>query len=168
MAAELGIAEQSCFLGQIPRQQLGSEYQSCHVVCIPSRSDPFPTVAIEAMAAGRPVIGAAVGGIPWSIANEKSGLLVKPEEPSELADALERAAGDPQKLAAMGLYGHQECHRRFNWNGIVRQLAKAINETIDRQAAPTLEATTPRSDEAIASGLTSMPGRSRAAPRLPS
>ena len=47
-ANKLGLGDCSKFVGRLPRQALGSEYLGCHVVCVPSRSDPFPTVVLEA------------------------------------------------------------------------------------------------------------------------
>ena len=131
MANSLGLNDCSSFLGHLPRRALGSEYRDCHVVCVPSRSDPFPTVVLEALAAGRCVIGTNSGGIPFAVENEKSGLIVQREEPTKLADALERVARDQQMLEAMGRYGHQECHKRFNWASLTRDLAKAIDKTVN-------------------------------------
>ncbi len=129
-ATALGLDDCSTFVGHRPRHALGSEYLGCHVVCVPSRSDPFPTVVLEAMAAGRPVIGTSVGGMPFAVEQEKSGLLVAPEAPDELANMFDRVRRSPNILVDMGRHGHQECHRRFNWDAITQQLAEAIDETI--------------------------------------
>jgi glycosyltransferase involved in cell wall biosynthesis len=129
-ATELGLSGRSNFVGRLPRAALGSEYLCCHVVCVPSRSDPLPTVVLEAMAAGRPVIGTNIGGIPFAVEHEKTGLLVAPDAPDELADALEQMGRSPYILAQMGRDARQECHKRFNWGRIVKQLAEAIDQTI--------------------------------------
>src|SRR5262249_46259534 len=105
-------------------------YLACHLVCVPSRSDPLPTVVLEAMAAGRPVIGTNVGGISFAVEHGKTGVLVTPDAPDDLANVLEWVKQNPHILVDMGRRGRKECHRRFNWNGVIQQLAKAIDETI--------------------------------------
>ena len=134
IAATLGLKERLRFIGSLPRHLLGSEYLNCHAVCVPSRSEPFATVVLEAMAAGRPVIGTNVGGIPFAVEHEKSGLLVPRDASGELANALERAARDPQMLEMMGRHGHDQCHKRFNWADVTRELSEAIGAASDQAA----------------------------------
>lgn len=130
MAATLGLDHCSNFVGHLPRHALGREYLSCHVVCVPSRSDPFPTVVLEALAAGRCVIGTDVGGIPFAVEHENSGLLVKKEAPGELAEALERVARNPQMLEAMGRQGQARARTYFKWERVTEQLIEAIEAAI--------------------------------------
>jgi glycosyltransferase involved in cell wall biosynthesis len=129
-ANKLGLGDCLNFVGRLPRQALGSEYLSCHVVCVPSRSDPLPTVVLEAMAAGRAVIGTDVGGIPFAVEHGKSGLLVAPDAPDELANTFERVRRTPHFVMDAGRLGHRECHRHFNWDVVTQQLAEAIDQTI--------------------------------------
>ena len=130
IAANLGIESSLRFVGHLSRHLLGLEYSHSDVVCVPSRSDPFPTVVLEAMAAGRPVIGTKVGGISFAVEHENTGLLVAPNAPEELADALECLAQDQQLRVAMGRRAYRECRKRFNWARVTRQLAEAIEKTI--------------------------------------
>jgi glycosyltransferase involved in cell wall biosynthesis len=131
LATRLGLDTCSSFVGCLPRHALGKEYLGCHVVCVPSRSDPLPTVVLEAFAAGRCVIGTNVGGISFAVEHEKTGLLVTPGSSDELADALECTARNQQMFEAMCRCGHEECHNRFKWADVTRELAKAIDETMD-------------------------------------
>jgi glycosyltransferase involved in cell wall biosynthesis len=134
MTAELGLNDCVQFSGSIPKHLLGREYLASHAVCVPSRSDPFPTVVLEAMAAGRPVIGTNVGGIPSAIEHEKSGLLVSAEAPEELADVLAGVSCNPDVLIKMGRYGHQECRTRFNWTTVTQQLGDSIDSAIQKKS----------------------------------
>lgn len=131
MARSLGISKQTRFLGTMRRADLGVEYAACHVVCVPSRSDPLPTVALEALAAGRPVVGTKVGGIPFAVRHEESGLLVAPEDDGELTDAFERLMGDSRLLVAMGQHAYEEAQRRFSWDHVIQQLSAAVSDTIN-------------------------------------
>jgi glycosyltransferase involved in cell wall biosynthesis len=69
---------------------------------LPARQDPFPLAVLEAMAAGLPVVAARVGGIPEQITQEQTGLLVPPEEPRVLADAVLGLLADAGRRRAMG------------------------------------------------------------------
>ena len=129
MSTSLGVEQYSTFVGPLARDLLGSEYIDCHAVCIPSRSETFGMVAIEAMAAGRPVIGTNIGGIPFAVTHEKSGLLVPKDAPGELADALERASRNPHMLKIMGRQGYDLCRKRFTWEGVTQELVEAIDAT---------------------------------------
>lgn len=81
-----------------PRQFL----QGLHLYLQPSRSEGFCIAAHEAMTAGLPVIGSAVGEMPYSIQNNVSGLTVPPHNPHALAKALRDLLTAPERLEAMG------------------------------------------------------------------
>ncbi len=100
----------------VPRPALGDHYRWADVVVIPSRSDALPTVALEAMAAGRPVVGTRVGGLPFLLAEGEAGLLITPESPNELAQALRHLAEQPAELQRLGTAGHVRQARCFSWN----------------------------------------------------
>lgn len=72
------------------------------VVAIPSYMDAFPKVALEAMAAGRPVVASSVGGLPELVAEGVNGFLVPPSEPMTLASALERVLRSEQLAGKLG------------------------------------------------------------------
>ena len=63
---------------------------------LPSDRDGIPNVLVEAMAAGAPVVATAVSGIPELVEHEVNGLLVEPDDPHALADALLRLHDDPE------------------------------------------------------------------------
>jgi glycosyltransferase involved in cell wall biosynthesis len=130
MSTSLSVEAYSTFVGPLARDLLGSEYLDCHAVCVPSRSEPFGMVVIEAMAAGRPVIGTNIGGIPFTVVHEKSGLLVPKDAPGELADALERASQNPHMMKVMGRQAYDLCRKRFTWEGVTQQLVEAIDSCI--------------------------------------
>lgn len=88
MAGRLGIATKVYFLGW--REDALALLKSCHLCLIPSRREGQSLVALEAMALGVPVIASEVGGLTENIQEERTGLLVPPEDPNALAAAILR------------------------------------------------------------------------------
>lgn len=87
------------FLGHLPDILAFTPNLDCLVV--PSRLDALPRVAIEATVLGTPVVATRVGGIPEILDEGHAGVLVDPEDPSDLARALERAALEPRAMRAL-------------------------------------------------------------------
>lgn len=102
-AANSGVGNVVRFLGW--RGDLPAVLTASDAVVVPSRSETFGQVVVEAMACGVPVLATAVGGIPEIIDHDVSGLLVPPDDPDELAHALTRLLTGRQlrsRLAAAG------------------------------------------------------------------
>jgi glycosyltransferase involved in cell wall biosynthesis len=72
------------------------------LLCLPSRSEGLPRVALEALCRGRAIIGGNRAGIPDVVKHEKNGLLVDPDNPDELADALVRVFSDSALAERLG------------------------------------------------------------------
>ena len=103
LAGSLGIEEHVRFLGW--RSDLAKVYEGVDIVALSSRNEGTPVTLIEAMAAGRPVVATAVGGVPDVVGDGESGLLVAAGATAEFADALARLAaspGDRRRLGAAG------------------------------------------------------------------
>ena len=136
LVRRIGSQDMVEFSGRVPRAALGEVYRSSHIVCVPSRSDTLPTVVLEAMAAGRPVVGSAVGGIPFMIESGKTGLVVPPDNPSALAEALRQFVDNPELVATMGRAGLERCATRFTWEACAAEFGAAIKETIATRRSP--------------------------------
>jgi glycosyltransferase involved in cell wall biosynthesis len=101
-AADLIAAGELRFLGWQDSATVSRQLAESSVVALPSLwPENFPTVALEALQLGRPLVGSRVGGIPELIGPD-NGALVDPGDPRGLADELARLLGDPQSLAALG------------------------------------------------------------------
>ena len=99
------------------------------VMVMPSRADPFPLSVLEAMALGVPVVGADVDGISEQLA-DGGGMLVPPEDPVALADAVEALARDPQRRAELGAAGAHRVRERFTVAHAADALADAWSATL--------------------------------------
>ena len=82
LAAELGIADRVTFLPPQSREQLVNLYRAADLVAVPSYSESFGLVAVEAQACGTPVVAAAVGGLPVAVRDGVSGALVDGHDPA--------------------------------------------------------------------------------------
>ena len=103
LAAELGISDRVTFLPPQPPEQLVLVYRAADLVAVPSYNESFGLVAIEAQAAGTPVLAADVGGLGTAVVDGVTGLLVRGHRIPDWADALGALLGDPERLRVMGV-----------------------------------------------------------------
>lgn len=84
------------------------------IFLLPSLWEGLPTAMMEAMAMKRPVIASAVGGIPELVEHGKTGLLIPPNDPHALAEAVVQLLRDPQRAQRMGQVGYEKIRREFS------------------------------------------------------
>lgn len=107
-------------------------YAALDIVCVPStEAEPFGLVAIEAMAAGRPVLASRVGGLPEIVFDRHTGLLHPPGDAAALANHLALLIGDPDRRSAMGRAGRL----RFEIEFTVAAMTQAFQDLFVRLAA---------------------------------
>jgi starch synthase len=97
-------------------------------VC-PSVYEPLGIVNLEAMACSTAVVASRVGGIPEVVDGGVTGLLVPPDDPASLADALNLLLRDPGRAQAMGLAGRQRAVAEFSWDKVAARTA-ALYESL--------------------------------------
>lgn len=116
---ERGLGSRVVFTGW--RRDLPEVYAGLDAVALSSRNEGTPVALIEAMAAGRPVVATAVGGVPDLVEDEVSGILVPPGHARALADAVVRLARDGETRASFGRRG-REAARRFEAPHLIEAL----------------------------------------------
>jgi glycosyltransferase involved in cell wall biosynthesis len=115
--AASGQAARVRFAGWVERPD--EHIREAQVVCMPSRWESFPYVALEAAAAGRPVVGSRVDGLDEIILSEETGLLVASECPAELATALDRLAASPDLIPLWGVAAHRRVSNHYRLDQMV-------------------------------------------------
>ncbi|HMD44956.1 MAG TPA: glycosyltransferase, partial [Acidimicrobiales bacterium] len=116
-----GVREHVHFVAPQPHELLSSYYRAADVCIVPSRSESFGLVALEAAACGTPVVAAAVGGLTTLVEHGRTGFLVDGHDPAEFAAAVRRAATDP--LLAERLSTNSVLRaRQYTWRSAATQL----------------------------------------------
>ncbi|MGB8405383.1 MAG: D-inositol-3-phosphate glycosyltransferase [Mycobacterium sp.] len=126
LAQELGIAERVTFLPPQSRAELVNLYRAADLVAVPSYSESFGLVAVEAQACGTPVVAAAVGGLPVAVRDGVSGVLVHSHDPQDWSVALRSALGSAESLRD----GALQHAATFSWAHTVDALLASYTRAI--------------------------------------
>ena len=117
MAIDLGVERACRFLGA--RDDIADILAAADLFVLPSLSEGFPFVLLEALAMGRPVIASRVNGVSELIEDHKTGLLVPPRDPQALGAAIREVLNDPTAASKMGAVGRAVVRERFTVNRMV-------------------------------------------------
>jgi len=106
-------APAAVFLGALPHERMAAQLGAADVFCLPSWWEAMPLSILEAMASGLPVVATRVGDIPRVVEDGVTGVLVPPNDPPALADALDALLADPDMRRRMGAAGRHRVEERF-------------------------------------------------------
>jgi D-inositol-3-phosphate glycosyltransferase len=121
LASDLGVSDRLLMVPPVDQVRLADWYAAADVVCIPSHSESFGLVAVEAQACGTPVVAAAVGGLPTAIVDGVTGTLVSGHDPADYAQALGALINDASLRADMGAKAVMHA-ADFTWDATVDRL----------------------------------------------
>ncbi len=130
LIAELGLGETVLLLGL--RDDAGDVIAALDVAASSSSYEGSPLALMEMMAAAKPVVATAVGGVPDLVVEGETGLLVPPGDPAKLADALVSVLGDRELAARMGAAGRERQRREFDFSLTVRRVEELYEELLSR------------------------------------
>lgn len=133
LAAARGVADGLIFRGPQPHETLATYYAAADLTVVPSRYESFGLVAIESMACGTPVVASRAGGLPYTVEEGRSGLLVPYGDAPVLAATLARALGDEalrEHLAA----GARLAARQYSWADVAEKIIGVYRATIAAHA----------------------------------
>ena len=114
----------------LPKAEVIALFSHALVFACPSVYEPLGIVNLEAMACSTAVVASRVGGIPEVVQDGVTGILVPPEDPGALADALNALLRDPGRAGAMGAAGRQRAVTEFSWEAVAAQTAELYAELV--------------------------------------
>ncbi|HIW90051.1 MAG TPA: D-inositol-3-phosphate glycosyltransferase [Candidatus Corynebacterium avicola] len=134
LAAELGVSGYVRFLSPRPPEELVTVYQAADIIAVPSYNESFGLVALEAQASGTPVVAARVGGLPLTVTEGVSGVLVDGHDPADWSTALEGLIVDDDLRNSMsdGAPAHAA---KYSWDVTVEKMVDEYRKIIDRWAS---------------------------------
>lgn len=128
MASSLGVANQVHFLSGLTRAQIAACYSSAEIFALPSSGEGFGLVFLEAMAFAKPVVAAAMGGPADLIQDGCNGILVAPQDPPTLAEALATLLRNQSLRSRMGQAGAELVQNRYRFEAFQGQLQQILEE----------------------------------------
>jgi D-inositol-3-phosphate glycosyltransferase len=138
LAARLGMSALVRLEPPCPQPELAQWYRAATLVMVPSYSESFGLVAMEAQACGTPVVAAAVGGLRIAVRNGYSGVLVDSRDPGHYARAVRELISAPASLARLAR-GARDHASRFGWSATVDALLQ-LYATVTAEAAAAVDA----------------------------
>jgi glycosyltransferase involved in cell wall biosynthesis len=130
-AHDLGVVRDTLFLGY--QEQVARFFAAFDVFVLPSANEGTPVTAIEALAAGRPVVATRVGGIPDVVREGEDGFLVAQGDVGALADRLEQLAGDPRLRERMGESARSRVRRRYAVGRLVDDVDRLYRSLLEAE-----------------------------------
>lgn len=126
LARELGVAPRTRFVGVVADEVLAAHYRACDVFVMPSQQEGFGFSVLEAMAFGKPAIGACDGALPELIVDGVTGFLVKHDDVEALSDRLIRLLSNQPLCERMGQAGRQRMEREYTFDVFRDRLTRLL------------------------------------------
>jgi sugar transferase (PEP-CTERM/EpsH1 system associated) len=140
LAKSLGLVDAVTFAGSRP--DVAEILATLDVFVLPSLWEGMPNTVLEAMSVGLPVVATAVGGTPEVVVDGQTGILVPPQEPARLAEAIMLLLQDPEFGRKLGRVGRARVMSQFQISETVRRTETLYEQLLDRRvylASATLE-----------------------------
>ena len=131
VAADVGVRDRVDFLGSVAHHELPYFYSAADVCVMPSYSESFGLVGLEAQASGRPVVGSDVSGLRSVIRDQVSGYLIAGHDPAEYAERIGRLLEDPELAQQMGRRGRLLA-QRYSWTRTADRLRELFEDVAER------------------------------------
>jgi len=137
LAKFLKIEDVTHFVDPVSRENLPNWYRASDLVCVPSYSESFGLVALEAQACGTPVVATAIGGLRTAVSDGISGSLVDGHDPKAWSAVISRLIAEPHRrlLLSMGAVEHAS---HFGWENTARKTLDVYDWALSKQSNPKL------------------------------
>lgn len=133
IARRIGVEGRVRHIGSLGRPEIARLLDAADVVVVPSRSESFGLVPLEAAASGTPVVASRVGGLLESVIDGETGVLVDGRDPQEWAEAVGAILHDVDLQLELGLAGRRVVSRR-DWDDVAGELEAVYRSTIPARA----------------------------------
>lgn len=140
---ELKLADHVRLRGAVPQEQVFRALRGCDIfalACIKDRdgaSDVFPTVILESMASGKPVVSTRIAGVPEQIVDGETGFICAPGDETGLADALEKVLRSQELREQFGAAGRRRLETEFSVEKTVVEIRDAFENILNPGPVPT-------------------------------
>lgn len=128
LAKQLNIENSIYFAGELSVKRVYDELQKCSYFVMPSKGETFGIAYLEANAYGKAVIGTRQGGVPDSVVDGITGILVEPGNIEQLAEAMQLLIENKELRNKLGLAGKHRVESEFNWSQVVKRFEAYISE----------------------------------------
>lgn len=129
LARDLSLERNIIFVGFQPQEKIKGFYSLFDIFVHPSlEPEPFATVVVQAMMCKLPVIGTNIGGTPEIIDNGKNGILVNPDNPEELSEAILKIATDAQLRKRLGSIAYQSVYPDLTERSVTKKMERIFEE----------------------------------------
>jgi len=128
---KLGLSEEIIVIKNPPRDDVISAYGESEFLVLPSQWELSPLVPLESFAFKRPVISTNSHGIPYTVQNNKNGILVEPENPIQLSDAISKLLNNVELRKKLGLAGYNFIHKECNCVSMAKNSLKLYEEMLE-------------------------------------
>jgi len=125
-----GLQEKVHFMGNISIEEVQFELSRANCLVVPSFQENAPLTIAEAMAAGVPVVGSNVGGIPGMVEDGKTGLLIDPYDTSNICEAVSKILADEALARYMGQCANQVAQKRFRASAVCEKTLQVYREIL--------------------------------------
>ncbi len=140
LAAEEGVAPITQFCGAVPHDRVTEMLHELDVYVAVSRSESFGVAVLEASAVGLPVVVSDVGGLPEVVKEDKTGLIVPPNNPEALAAELSRLVADAALRQRLGNAGRHYVVENYRWEDCVSRMIELYEEVVGNSVGVTRSA----------------------------
>ena len=128
---KLGLSEEIKVIKNPPRDDVISAYGESEFLVIPSQWEMSPLVALESFAFKRPVISTNSHGIPYTVENDKNSILVEPDNPVQLSDAIAKLLNNSELREKLGLAGYNFVHKECNCVSMAKNSLKLYEDILE-------------------------------------
>ena len=121
------------FTGNVPNATMPQFYAASDIAVLPSLMEATSISGLESLSSGLPLIGTNIGGIPEIIAHEKTGILIEPRNPEQLAEQINRLLADEALRNRLGNAARKRIEEEFSWSVIAERTLEVYEKVMEKR-----------------------------------